>query len=382
MPGDSRRNFLRQTLGASWTGAVLLEQAVFRAAHARAQSAGALPTLFDVEKVAQGVWAAIARPTALINCNAAIFETHDGLMIVDTHSKPSAVASLVSQIRRGISDKPVRWIVNTHFHGDHTQGTPTYKRIALHADVVASETTRKLIAENGAARLKESVEQAEKSAVEYREKAAKARTPQEKTYWQTMWSETREYLSEMRNYAPELPNVTFGTNLVIHARDHDLHLEFRGRGHTAGDIVVFCPQKKVLATGDLLHGFAPYLGDGYPREWPRTLRGLGALDLEQVVGGHGGVQKGRGRLPHMANYIDELVAAVSAGKQKGQSAADLQAALTPASFKSLADGGYGEFIVDSSLRYRPHPPGVTRAEVLANAVRENIEDTYKTVDRS
>ena len=84
----------------------------------------------------------------------------------------------------------------------------------------------------------------------------------------------------------------------------------------------------------------------------------------------------------MANYIDELTAAVSAGKQKGQSAADLQAALAPASFKSLADGGYGEFIVDSSLRYRPNPPGATRAEVLANAVKENIEHTYNTVDRS
>jgi alkyl sulfatase BDS1-like metallo-beta-lactamase superfamily hydrolase len=128
MHPHSRRGFLRQTLGACWTGAALLDQAVFRAARARAQSAAALPELFDVEKVADGVWAAIARPTALINCNAAIFETGAGLMIVDTHSKPSAVASLVSRIRRGISDKPVRWIVNTHFHWDHTQGTPTYKR--------------------------------------------------------------------------------------------------------------------------------------------------------------------------------------------------------------------------------------------------------------
>jgi glyoxylase-like metal-dependent hydrolase (beta-lactamase superfamily II) len=382
MHGHSRRGFLRQTLGAAWTGAALLEQAVFRAARARAQAAGALPTLFDLEKVAEGVWAAIARPTALINCNAAIFETHDGLLIVDTHSKPSAVASLVAQLRRGLSSRPVRWIVNTHFHWDHTQGTPTYKRIAVGADVVASEATRKLIAENGAARLKESIEQARKSMDEYRVNAGKATTAQERAYWQNLESETWEYLAEMRDYAPELPNVTFGTSLVIRAREYDLHLEFRGRGHTAGDIVVFCPQRKVLATGDLLHGFAPYLGDGYPREWPRTLRGAAALEFEHVIGGHGGVQQGRLRLRQMANYIDELVAAVAAGRRKGQSLAALQAALTPASFKSLADSGYGEFIVDSLLRYRPHPPGARRADILAGAVRENVADTLKTLDRT
>ncbi len=381
MHAHSRRGFLRQTLGACWTGAALLDQAVFRAARARAQSAAALPELFDVEKVADGVWAAIARPTALINCNAAIFETGAGLMIVDTHSKPSAVASLVSRIRRGISDKPVRWIVNTHFHWDHTQGTPTYKRIALSADIVSSEATRNLIAENGAARLKESLEQTRKSIDGYQEKAAKSRSPEEKTYWQRMANEAREYLAEMRDYTPELPNVAFGANLVIRAKDHDLHLSFLGRGHTAGDIVVFCPQKKVIATGDLLHSFAPYIADGYPKDWPRTLRAAGRFAFERAIGGHGAVQQGRQRLTNMANYIDELAAAVSAGRTQGRSAAELQAALGPKSFKSLADGGYGDFIVDSLLKYTPVAPGTARAEVLADAVKTNLRDTYTAADR-
>jgi glyoxylase-like metal-dependent hydrolase (beta-lactamase superfamily II) len=381
MHAHSRRGFLRQTLGACWTGATLLDQAVFRAARARAQSTAALPELFDIEKVAGGVWAAIARPAALVNCNAAIFETGAGLMIVDTHSKPSAVASLVSRIRRGISGKPVRWIVNTHFHWDHTQGTPTYKRLAPTADIVSSEATRRLIAENGAARLKESLDQTRKSIDGYQEKAAKTRSPEEKNYWQRMANEAREYLVEMRDYTPELPNVTFGVNLVIHAKDHDLHLSFLGRGHTAGDIVVFCPQKKVIATGDLLHSFAPYIADGYPKDWPRTLRAAGQFEFERVIGGHGAVQQGRQRLTNMANYIDELAAAVSAGRKQGRSAAELQAALSPASFKSLADGGYGDFIVDSLLKHTPNPPGTTRAEVLAGAVKSNIQDTYTAVDR-
>ncbi len=382
MHAHSRRGFLSRTLGACWTGATLLDQAVFRAARARAQSASALPTLFDIEKVAEGVWASLARPTALINCNGAIFETDDGLLIVDTHSKPSAVASLVSQIRRGISDKPVRWIVNTHFHWDHTQGAPTYKRIAVSADLVSSEITRRLIAQNGAARLKESLEQTRKSIEEYKEKAGKARSGEEKQYWQRMAGESREYLTEMRDYIPALPNVTFGDNLILHGKQADLHLAFRGRGHTAGDIVVFCPQKKVVATGDLLHSFAPFIADGYPKEWPATLRAIGKFGFDRAIGGHGAVHQGRQRLTNMANYIEELTAQVSAGKRKGQSAAELQAAIAPASLKSLADGAYGEFIVDSLLRYRPLPPGAARGEVLADAVKSNVKDTFDALGRA
>lgn len=382
MHEHSRRGFLRQTLGACWAGASLLEQAVFRAARARAQSAAALPEMFDVEKVAEGVWAAVARPAALINCNAAIFDNGAGLLIVDTHSKPSAVASLVAQIRRGVSDKPVRWIVNTHFHWDHTQGTPTYKRIALYADVISSEATRNLLAGNGAARLKESLEQTRKALENYRERAGKARTAQEKNYWQKQAEEAREYLSEMRNYEPELPNVTFDSNLILRGKEFDLHLAFRGRGHTAGDVVVFCPQRKVIATGDLLHGFAPYIGDGFPREWPRTLRSMGEFPFERVIGGHGGVQQGSRRLANMANYIEELAGAVAAGKQQGRSVSELQSAVTPGDLRSLAGDGYGDFIAGNLLRFNPNPPGTTAAELLAAAVKTNIEHTFSALDRA
>ena len=105
---SNRRVFLRLTLGSAWTGAALLEQAVFRAAAARAQSNTAdLPKLFNIEKLADGIYAAIAKPAAQINCNAVIFEQARDLMIVDTHSKPSAAISLPSQIRRDASPKPV-----------------------------------------------------------------------------------------------------------------------------------------------------------------------------------------------------------------------------------------------------------------------------------
>ncbi|HKA01596.1 MAG TPA: hypothetical protein VKE70_34020, partial [Candidatus Solibacter sp.] len=158
MHRHSRRGFLARTLGAAWSGASLLERAALVAAQARAQSRAALPTLFDIEKLADGVYAAIARGRAIINSNAVIFENAVDLLIVDAHAAPSAVYSLVAQIRREITEKPVRYIVASHLHGDHTQGLPAYRTLAPKADIVACDRTRELLTQVGASRLKSAVD--------------------------------------------------------------------------------------------------------------------------------------------------------------------------------------------------------------------------------
>ncbi len=379
---SSRRGFLKNTLGVAWTGGALLEQAVFRATAARAQAIPGTAGLFRIEKVADGVYAAIARPQALINCNAAIFEQEKDLLIVDTHSKPSAVVSLVSQLKKEVSQKPVKYIVNSHFHWDHTQGAPTYKRIAPHADIVSSEITRKLISENGAQRLKESVEAAMAALPGYKEKAAAAKTAEEKTYYQQVALDTQSYISEMKDYKPELPNLTFDSDLIIHDKAHDLHLAFRGRAHTAGDVVVYCPQKKVIATGDLMHGFAPNMMDGFPLAWPDTLKAVVKFEFDHLIGGHGAVQHSSERLSQMAGYIEELTAIVIKAKQSQQTVAQVQQSFTPASLVSLSRGDYGKFLGRSISTYGLQAPGVDEARVLSNAVNTSIKQIFTALDRN
>ena len=97
-------------------GASIIEEAFFRASWARAQAPGASTSLFKIEKVADGVFAALARPQVLTNCNAAIFVNSQDVLVVDAHSKPSAAAALIAQIKKEITTKPVRYLVNTHFH--------------------------------------------------------------------------------------------------------------------------------------------------------------------------------------------------------------------------------------------------------------------------
>jgi cyclase len=81
--------------------------------------------LFDIKPMADGVYAAIAKPAYKVNCNAAIILLGDSVLVVDTHSKPSAARALIEQIKK-LTDKPVRYVVNTHFHWDHYQGNQAY----------------------------------------------------------------------------------------------------------------------------------------------------------------------------------------------------------------------------------------------------------------
>src|ERR1700681_209630 len=154
----TRRDFFQQLVGGAMAGASVLEMGFFRAAVARAQAPGASTQLFDIQKVADGVYFALAHPQALTNCNASIFVNSQDVLVVDAHSKPSAAASLVSQIKKEVTTKPVRYLVNTHFHWDHTKGNATYMKSGAKVDIIASDTTKQLMTQLSRNRLKESLD--------------------------------------------------------------------------------------------------------------------------------------------------------------------------------------------------------------------------------
>jgi len=138
-----------------------------------------------------------------------------------------------------------------------------------------------------------------------------------------------------------LPTVTFGKTYVIRDKAYDLHVQFHGRAHTAGDVVVFCPQKRVVATGDMVLGTLPFLADSFPKEWPKTIDSVAELAFDRVAGGHGGVQQGRQRMTSQRNYLEELAERVEAGKKAGQPLSAIQKSMPVASIKALQADGYG-----------------------------------------
>jgi glyoxylase-like metal-dependent hydrolase (beta-lactamase superfamily II) len=373
-----RRHFLRHALG----GAALLVEAAQEAAWARAAVAvqGPGPELFDIEQVVPGVWAAIARASYAINSNAAIFEAGDGLLVVDTHSKPSAARALAGQLAK-VSDKPVRYVVNSHFHWDHAQGNSAHTAAPPAAgfprtEIISSTATRDWLAREGAPRLKTSLAQLPKQLEEVRGRIAKEKDTAERGRLKQYLAQGEAYLRELQTTRIELPTLVFDRQLVIHKGGREIQLFFLGRGHTAGDVVVWLPQERVVATGDLAHGLLPYIGDGYPLEWPATLDKLMTFDIARVLPGHGGVQQGTATMRRFRNYIEELTTEVRRRAAAGQPLEAIKKEIGPATLRSLQEPGYLDALAAAyrSLSVTTPRPMNT---ALADFVSVNVEEIHR-----
>jgi cyclase len=375
----SRRDFFQQITGGALTGASVLAAGFFRAAWVRAQARTASAGLFDIQKVADGVYFALAHPQALTNCNAAIFVNSQDVLVVDAHSKPSAAASLLAQIQKEVTTKPVRYLVNTHFHWDHTQGDRAYRATGAKVEIIASEATKQLLAQNARNRLKDSLAGVPQIIDGLEARAAKASSPSQKEFYQQQIQQAKAYLDEMKDFVPELPDITFAQSHVIKDPAHDLHIEFHGRAHTAGDVVVFCPQKRAVATGDAIIGFLPNIADGYPRDWPRTIDSIGQLTASRILPGHGPVQPDHQRAIQMRNYIEELTGLVESAKKAGKTLAEIQKAITFSSVKTLAADGYSSYSADNLNRFTVYAGSRT---ALEDRFLANVDAVYKNLDRA
>src|SRR5436190_20968414 len=137
--------------------------------------------LFDIKPVADGVYAAIAKPTYKVNCNAVIILLDDGVLVVDTHSKPSAARALIEQIKK-LTPKPVKYVVNTHFHWDHYQGNEAYPSSwPAGVEIISSEATRANIQRLGIPRIKNEIVSMPQEIARLKSDLEKASNAEQKT---------------------------------------------------------------------------------------------------------------------------------------------------------------------------------------------------------
>jgi cyclase len=377
----SRRDFLRLLMGGTLAGASVVELAWHRAAWARATAAPVDDKLFDLEKAAEGVYFAKARPQAMINCNGAVFVRSKDVVVVDAHSKPSAAAALVAQIKRELTDKPVRYVINTHFHWDHTQGDRAYRETGGKVDFIASNATKQLMSELAIVRMKASLEEVPPQIDKMQQRAAHSSSAAEKAFCAEQIRQMQSYQAELKDYPLELPTITFDDSYLLRDPAFDLHLEFHGHAHTAGDVFVFCPQQRALATGDASHGWLPNLGDGFPHAWPATIDNVMLADFKYVLGGHGPMQSDRMVMTNQRNYIEELTGKVEEGKKAGLTIAQMQERFTVASLRSLQSNHYAEFLARIQAGGHPHFSDADTAP-LQDDVNGNIRDIFKNLDRA
>jgi len=279
---------------------------------------------FNFHQIQPGIYHAVGTGSLAVGCNGSIFVNEDDVLVVDSHITPAAAWALLKELKN-ITDKPVRYVVNTHFHFDHAHGNQVFPE---GVEIIGHEFTRdKLVA--GASKSGRSWDlfvsglPARITEMEAELKAAKDASDQTKA------EELKKNIEIQKHYqdatgaievAP--PTTTLSQRMTLFRGGREIQLLYFGRGHTGGDVVVYLPAEKVIATGDLLTAGLSYMGDGYLEEWADTLEELKSLDFEVVLPGHGQAFREKEKIDYFQAYLRDLSQKLAKMHADGVSAKD------------------------------------------------------------
>ena len=236
--------------------------------------------------------------------NTGVIIGDDAVMVIDTQATPVMAQDVIRHIR-SVTDKPIKYVLMSHYHAVRVLGASAYQP----QEIIASQDTYDLIVERGAQDMKSEIE----------------RFPR---------------LFQAVETIPGLtwPTLTFKGEMTLWLGKLEVKLLQLGRGHTKGDTVAWLPQQKILFSGDLVEFDAtPYAGDAYFKDWPKTLDNIAALNPVALVPGRGGAlttpQMVQAGLAGTRAFVSDLYASVTAGAAAGKDLRtiykDTHAALEP-----------------------------------------------------
>jgi len=222
--------------------------------------------------------------------NTGIIVGDDAVMVIDTQATPVMAADVIRRIRE-VTDKPIKYVVLSHYHAVRVLGASAYKP----QQIIASQDTYDLIVERG--------EQDKASEI--------GRFPR--------------LFNAVESVPPGMtwPTMTFTGKMTVWLGKLEVQLLQLGRGHTKGDTVAWLPQQKILFSGDLVEFDAtPYAGDAYFKDWPATLDAIAALKPEKLVPGRGATLQTSAQvkagLDGTRSFVSELYASVKTGAAAGK----------------------------------------------------------------
>ena len=275
--------------------------------------------VYSFERITNGVYYATSGGPMATGGNHPIFVNEGDVVIVDDGTTPRAARALLEDLRL-ITNKPVRWVVNTHFHYDHVDGNSVF---GPEVEIVGHEFVRHAMLDLDVLHREPftSAQSNTSGQVESLKKQLSAeKDPSRRAALQKQLSETEEDLQELRNIKLTPPTMTYSSKMTLYRGEREIQLLFLGQGHTQGDTVVFLPKERIVCTGDLMESRPAYMGDGVFDEWITTLEALKKLDFDTVLPGHGMPFRGKSLISAYQDYLRDLVAQVAALRKQGLSA--------------------------------------------------------------
>jgi len=238
--------------------------------------------------------------------------------VVDDHVSPAAAWVLLDEIK-AITNKPVTTVINTHFHFDHAHGNQIFDP---GVQIIGHEFTRRMLLGNPLGMplyqsylrpMPTQIETLKKRVASEADAAAKAKL-------QTQLQVAENNYASQKALKPTPPNVTLTTEMTLYRGNREIQIRYLGRGHTAGDVVVFLPRERVVMTGDFLTSGLSNMSDSYPEEWAASLDALKKLDFDTVLPGHGEAFTDKAKIDYFQAYLRDVWTEVGQLKKQGVSA--------------------------------------------------------------
>ncbi len=232
--------------------------------------------------------------------NTTFIITTEGVIIIDTRPTPTEARKVLKEIRK-LTDLPIVYTINTHYHGDHTFGNQVFKSSK---SIIAHKNVRDTLIKSGQDHL---------------------------SLFKTFG------LPGMDEVEVTPPNIVYEKGMEIWLGEYRLQLLYHGKGHTNGDTIIFLDQLRTVITGDLVFNKKiPYMADAYIDDWIESLKYIQFLKNETVIPGHGPIG-GRPTVIAMKHYLMDLKERVLEQLKDKKSLEETQNAVEPILRKKYKD---------------------------------------------
>jgi len=272
--------------------------------------------VYKFEKVGDGVYYA----TGGTGSNNVVIVNDQDVFLVDDGTTPATARALLEDIKL-LTPKPVRTVVNTHFHYDHTDGNSVF---GPEVQIIGHEYLRTAIVTFDVLHREPflTAQAAAPAQIEaLRKQVAEEKDPAKKSGLNKQLKDAEALPAQMKEVKPVPPNTTYSSRMTLYKGSREIQLLFLGRGHTGGDTFVYLPNEKIVCTGDEEEGARiAYMGDAYFDEWIATLENLKKLDFNLALGGHGTPFRDKRIITAFQSYLSDFIKRVSALRKQGVSA--------------------------------------------------------------
>ncbi|HMK29460.1 MAG TPA: MBL fold metallo-hydrolase [Terriglobales bacterium] len=273
--------------------------------------------------------------------NAVAILTDEGVVMFDTSGTPASGRAILAELRK-LTDKPVLYVVNSHWHWDHWGGNQVFKAAFPNVQFLSHEKNRDQMMNVAVAWNKPGLErdlpnylaeQERQLAAEEASHAPEATLAEKRE----LLAADEDFLQQKRSVVYTFPNAVFAESVTLFLGGREIRV-LHARAITPGDTYIYLPKERILITGDILVSPIPFaVGGSYPQEWIATLQHLDGLAVDTIIPGHGEVERDKTYLRLNLKLFQHVLSDVKQARAKGSTLQQTQAALAATAAAYAAD---------------------------------------------